>query len=230
MNVNTSNTTANNAANQVNGKEVAPPPPVNPKGDMSGPDTFMKLLVAELKQQDPNDPMDSRQMVEQLATLSSVQKLSSIDDKLGSLNSGSLESATLQSAGLIGKKVTAKSNHLGLDALNSPSGKYQLQGEAKDVNVSILGADGNKVQAMALGAQKTGAQTFQWDGKGSDGRRMPNGTYTFQIDATDAAGKPVSANTQISGLVSEVSYQNGTPQVVIAGSSVSLADVTSIAQ
>ena len=68
--------------------------PPNPKGDMSGTDTFMKLLIAELKQQDPNEPMQAREMVAQLSQLSSVQKLTEIDAKLGTLQDGSIASAS----------------------------------------------------------------------------------------------------------------------------------------
>jgi flagellar basal-body rod modification protein FlgD len=195
-----------------------------------GQDTFMKLLVAELKQQDPMDPMQARDMVAQLATLSSVQKLTAIDTKIGTLNDDSVHSASLQSANLIGRKVTANKSRLALTGIGLPSGGYQLPSAAEKVNVKVLDSTGNTVTSLDLGAQKPGARTFEWDGKNEGGTRLPNGTYTFQVTATDAKGVAVPATTQVSGVVSEVSYQNGAAEVLVDGARVSLADVTQIAQ
>lgn len=205
------------------------PAPANPKGDMSSTDTFMKLLVAELKYQDPMDPMQNRDMVAQLATLSSVQKLTSIDDKLGGLQQGTLQDSSLQSANLIGKTVTAKTNRLTLNSIGDAAGGFKLANDAESVKVSVLDSQGNPVQAFDLGALKSGQRSFSWDGKNAAGQRVAAGNYSFKIDASNAAGAVV-ASTEVSGLVSEVAYSNGTPEVVIGDAHVSLSDVTSVAQ
>jgi flagellar basal-body rod modification protein FlgD len=197
---------------------------------MGGRDTFMKLLVAELKYQDPMDPMQNRDMVAQLATLSSVQKLTEIDDKLGGLQQGSLRDSSLQSAGLIGKTVTAKTNRLTLSSIGDSAGGFRLANDAKSVKVSVLDSKGNTVKSVDLGAQKQGQCAFTWDGKGVDGQRVAPGDYTFQIDAADAAGAPIVASTEVSGVVSEVAYTNGTPEIVIGEAHVGIGDVTSVAQ
>lgn len=204
--------------------------PANPKGDMSSQDTFMKLLVAELKHQDPMDPMQSRDMVAQLAQLSSVQKLSTIDDKLAGLQRGSIEGASLQSANLIGKTVTAQTNRLTLNGFNTPAGAYRLNGDADNVTIQVTDGQGQAVRSLELGAQKSGGKTFEWDGRDSSGRRVPNGMYSFRIDATNAQGAPVLASTEVSGLVSEISYSNGAPEVVVGNVHVGISDVTSVAQ
>jgi flagellar basal-body rod modification protein FlgD len=220
-NVTTPQTNTNNTSGNI---------PPNPKGDM-GADTFMKLLVAELKNQDPNQPMDAREMVAQLSSLSSVQKLTEIDDKLSSLQGGSNASTSLQSSGLIGRTVSAKTNRLSLiDGLSQVQGSYQLQGNTKDVQVKVMNADGTVVRTLDAGALKGGAQTFKWDGNMDNGKRAQNGTYTFQVSATDDKGLPVPASSEVSGLVTEVTYESGAPEVVVGGAHVALADVTSIAQ
>jgi flagellar basal-body rod modification protein FlgD len=206
------------------------PVPANPKGDMSSQDTFMKLLVAELKYQDPMDPLQNRDMVAQLATLSSVQKLSGIDDKLGGMQQSSLRDASLQSAGLIGKTVTAQTNRLTLSGLGEPAGAFRLANDAKSVTVSVIDSKGNPVQNIDLGALKQGQQSFSWDGKSINGQRVAAGNYTFQVNAADASGAPIVASTQVSGVVSEVAYTNGTPEIVIGGAHVGVSDVTSVAQ
>jgi flagellar basal-body rod modification protein FlgD len=197
---------------------------------MSSQDTFMKLLVAELKNQDPMDPMQSRDMVAQLATLSSVQKLGAIDDKLAGLQKDSMSGSSLQSANLIGKTVTAKTNRLTLNSFNSSVGGYRLQGDANSVQVSIVDSSGQTVRTLNLDKQSAGDKTFDWDGRDVTGRRVPNGKYLFQVAATDAQGAPVPTTSEVSGPVTEVTYTNGAPEVVVGDVHVGVSDVTSIAQ
>ena len=206
------------------------PVPANPNGDVSGQDTFMKLLVAELKHQDPMDPVKNRDLVAQLATLTSVQKLTAIDEKLSGLQQGTLEGASLQSANLIGKTVTARTNSLTVNSLGVSAGGYGLPKAAASVKVSIVDSAGEVVSSIEANNQAAGEKTFQWDGKDVNGRRMPNGKYRFQVTATDSAGAPIIPTTEVSGKVSEVRYANGAPEVVVGNVHVGLTDVTSVAQ
>ena len=215
---------------QTNTNNTAGNIPPNPKGDM-GADTFMKLLVAELKNQDPNQPLDAREMVTQLSSLSSVQKLTEIDDKFTALQSTSNASTSLQSSGLIGRTVSAKTNRLALvDGFSSTQGSYQLQGNAKDVQVKVMNDQGTVVRTIDAGGLNGGTQAFKWDGNMDNGKRADNGSYTFQVSATDDKGLPVPASSEVSGLVTEVTYENGAPEVVVGGAHALLSDVTSIAQ
>jgi flagellar basal-body rod modification protein FlgD len=197
---------------------------------MSGQDTFMKLLVAELKHQDPMDPVQSRDMVAQLAQLTSVQKLSGIDEKLAGLQQGTLDGSSLQSANLIGKTVTAKTNRLTLNSLNASTGGYRLQNDADNVKVAVVDKGGQTIQTLDLGTQRAGGKTFEWDGRDVTGQRVPNGKYSFQITATDSQGAPVVTTTEVSGPVTEVSFVNGAPEVVVGGVHVGVSDVTTVAQ
>jgi len=204
--------------------------PPNPKGDMGSTETFMKLLVAELKQQDPMDPMQARDMVAQLASLTTVQKLTGIDAKLSGLQDGSIASASMQSASLIGKTVTAATNRLTLNSTGTPTGSYKLQNAAETVSVKVVDGTGQVVRSFEAGAQSGGPKTFEWDGRDASGRRVPNGTYNFAVTAQDSKGIPVPVSTEVNGLVTEITYENGAPEVVVGGAHVALADVTSIAQ
>jgi flagellar basal-body rod modification protein FlgD len=203
--------------------------PANPSGDM-GVDTFMKLLVAELKNQDPNQPMDAREMVTQLSQLTGVEKLSDMDQKLTDLSTANTAANSVQSAGLIGKTVSADAHNLNLSSGKNPTGNYQVQGAANSVKVQISDSAGKLIRTVTGGAQSPGPRSFLWDGKDDVGMRVPDGTYTFAVTAQDAKGIPVATSTQVSGLVTEVTYESGAPEVVVGGAQVPLADVTSIAQ
>jgi flagellar basal-body rod modification protein FlgD len=202
----------------------------NPKG-LLGKDAFMKLLVAELKQQDPMDPMKAREMVGQLADLSTVEKLTGIDDKLTTLQNISAASSGISNAGLIGRRVEADTKNLTLGASGGASGGvYNLNDNAETVTVKVRDAAGNVVKNFDQGSQKLGPQALKWDGTTDAGARAPSGMYSFEITAKAAGGRPVVATTKVSGLVTSVTYENGTPEVVVGTSHVPLGDVTTISQ
>lgn len=202
----------------------------NPNGAL-GQDAFMKLLVAELKNQDPSDPMNSRDTVAQLATLSQVEKMTSMDEKLGSLQNITAAAAGIQNAGLIGRKVEADTKNLSLaDAGAAGGGVFNLNNNAATVQVKIRDSSGTSVKTIDMGSLKLGPQQVKWDGTNDQGKRAPTGLYTFQITAKDSAGQPVVATTKVSGMVTKVTYENGTPEVVVGTSKVPLGDVTTITQ
>jgi flagellar basal-body rod modification protein FlgD len=202
----------------------------NPNGQL-GKDAFMKLLVAELKQQDPMDPMKAREMVGQLADLSTVEKLTGIDDKLTTLQNITAASSGISNAGLIGRRVEADTKNLTLGPNGGASGGiYNLADSASTVTVKIRDGNGRTVKTLDLGSQKLGPQALKWDGTNDSGGRAPSGMYNFEITAKAASGHPVVATTKVSGLVTSVTYENGTPEVVVGTSHVPLGDVTTISQ
>jgi flagellar basal-body rod modification protein FlgD len=176
------------------------------------------------------DPMQAREMVAQLASLTSVQKLTTIEDKLTLLHDASVAGSSMQSANLIGRTVTAQKSRLQLSGVGLPTGGYTLPSAADSVSVKVLNSEGKVVRTLDLGAQKAGQQSFQWDGRSDGKARLSNGAYTFDVTAKNAQGTTVPASTQVSGLVSEVTFENGAAEVVVGGARVSLADVTQIAQ
>jgi flagellar basal-body rod modification protein FlgD len=214
---------------QTTRADATAPVPPNPSSEM-GKEAFLKLLVAELKNQDPMDPMQSRDMVAQLATLSSVEKLGGIDTKLGELQATNAANTGLQSAGLIGHNVTGDTSRLSLTSTSNPQGSYELQGKANQVAIQVRDAGGNVVRTITSGAQRLGPQQFLWDGKTDGGTRAPDGSYTFEVAAQDDKGIPVAATTAVSGLVTQITYEGGVPKVVVGGARIPLADITSIAQ
>jgi flagellar basal-body rod modification protein FlgD len=201
----------------------------NPKGIL-GQDAFMKLLVAELKAQDPMDPMKSREMVGQLADLSEVEKLTGIDDKMTTLQNITASSSGISNAGLIGRRIEADTKNLTLGDAGGSSALYSLSDNASTVTVKVRDSSGTVVKNLDMGGKNLGPQTLKWDGTNDRGDRAPSGLYSFEITAKNAVGHPVVATTKVSGLVTKVTYENGTPEVVVGNSNVPLGDVTSIAQ
>ncbi|MBI3791861.1 MAG: flagellar hook assembly protein FlgD, partial [Gemmatimonadetes bacterium] len=171
-----------------------------------GKDDFIKLLVAQLKHQDPMNPQDGTQMATQLAQFSSVEQLMNINNTLtaqGSANAGmstALENAT--AIGLIGKQVSIAEPGVtvGPDAIDP----YQTElPSAGNVTVSLLDSTGKVVRTEALGAQAAGRQSLDIGGLASG---LAAGTYTIKVSLTDAAGRTTSPATFITKKVDGVQF------------------------
>lgn len=160
---------------------------------------FLTLLVTQLRNQDPLNPMDNSQVttqMSQISTVSSLEKLNaSVSQMLDVYNNGQ----TLQAAGMIGKSVMYSGSQLILQNGQAVGG-VSLSGPADKVTVSVLDAAGNIIQTEDLGARSAGTFGFVWDGANAAGNTMSDGKYRFQVSATQG-GKSVSANTLQAGSV-----------------------------
>lgn len=195
-----------------------------------GRDDFMKLLVAQLKNQDPNNPVDAKDLVTQLSQLTSVEKLVSIDDSIQSLKAATNGMAANQSSSLIGKIVEASNDTVKLNATGSVTSAVNLGQGADKVLVKVANESGRVVNTFELTNKMPGAQTITWDGYTDSKDRAAAGVYTLEVVATDKAGNPVQADMKVSGVVNGVSYENGYPEVVLGTTSVPLSNITSIRQ
>ncbi|MEY4512673.1 MAG: hypothetical protein RLZZ450_4795 [Pseudomonadota bacterium] len=193
-------------------------------------DDFMKLLVAQLKNQDPNNPLDTKELVTQLSQLTSVEQLVTMNDKLASLTQATNSMAANQSSGLIGKTVRGTADTVQLTSTASVSSAVELMQNAEKVTVSIANDAGRVVRTMELGKTSAGVQTLSWNGKTDSGERATNGTYKFEIAAKDKNGVAIEADQTVSGIVTGVDYDNGAPQLVIGTTRVPLSQISSISQ
>ena len=193
-----------------------------------GRDAFMQLLVTQLRNQDPMDPMDAREMVTQLSELTSVEELRSIDHRLTALEIATGGMANTQVAGLVGKHVSANGAGLRLSEAGPAKGVYSLSESAKEVTITIRNEAGEEVRTIEIGAGYAGSHGFEWDGLDASGARMPPGRYAVEVSATNAEGNPVEANTEVQGLVTGISYESGYPELIVGEARLLLGDVTSI--
>ena len=193
-----------------------------------GKNDFMKLLVAQLQNQDPMEPMDARETITQLTELTSVEQLVAIEGRMQSLEVGMAGVANTQVAGIVGRSVVADGSSLRLGGTGDAQGLFELAGRAEDVTVTIRDANGDPVRELTLGAQPPGQQAFSWDGMGDDGERLPPGRYSVEVRALDENGQQVAVEQQVRGLVEGIRYQDGIPELMIGDARVLLGDVESI--
>ncbi len=201
----------------------------NPSSEM-GRDAFMKLLVAQLRNQDPLDPMDSRDFIAQLSQLTSVEKLIEIEGRLQDANASAQEASKVQSSALIGKQVVADSSSVRISDFGSADLHFDLEAPASDVTVSIRDAEGNEMRTLSTTNAGMGPQSMTWDGRNMAGERLPAGEYHMVVSATGEGGQEVLARNRVSGLVEGVSYEGGEPALIIGGAQVSFSDLLSVSQ
>jgi flagellar basal-body rod modification protein FlgD len=206
--------------------------PANATGsDVLGKDEFLKILTAQLANQDPTAPMDSNAFVAQLAQFSALEQQQNTNDILTQMLA--LQTKTNQTDSVsvavssVGKEAFYNASQMTLSAGGSISVDATLASPATEVTMEIDDANGNEVRHQSFGAM-SGTQTLTWDGCNDSGVAQSPGTYTVKVTATDISGNPVSVTQQSSGLITGVTFQNGITQLMIGNTPISLSDVTSI--
>lgn len=191
---------------------------------------FLKLLVAQLSNQDPLSPTDPGEFVAQLSQFSSLEQLMNIKGGLDLVAVTQTAGTSAQMVSFIGKDVSYDGGSVVWTDKQSPIDlRYSLKSASSDVEVRIADASGNTLETRSLGAQMAGANTFNFDGRLQNGKTLAAGTYTVEITAKDAAGNKTPVDLRGSGRVTGVTFENGYPQLVLAdGRTLGLAQVLEI--
>lgn len=144
---------------------------------------FLKLLVTQLKNQDPLQPLDNAQVTSQVAQLNTVTGIQDLNTAVNNINMAMGSSQVIQSTALLGKKVLSEGNGLNFEGKPLAFG-LDLAVGADTVNIDIKDGLGRVVSTQNLGRLPSGLHTIEWDGATTDGSAAPNGNYTFSVQAT----------------------------------------------
>lgn len=181
-------------------------------------DRFLKLLVTQMKNQDPLNPLDNAQVTSQMAQLSTVTGINQLNDAVKALSDSFLMGQSLQAASLVGHGVMIPGNKMEL-ADGAAYGGVELPQAVDRLTIKIKDASGEVIHTVDLGAQNAaGSIPFQWDGVTDSGAVAPSGSYTFEA-AAEQGGKKVEVGTLAVGQVASVSLglQGATLNVVGLG-------------
>jgi len=192
-------------------------------------DQFMTLLVAQIKYQDPTNPMDSAQMTSQLAQISTVEGIDQLNTTMSEMSKTMQSGQTYQASSLIGKSVLAPGKAFNL-VNGSSAFAVQLPSAASSVIVSIKNSAGQTVDSMNLGTQSAGVIPLTWNGKDQAGKALPDGVYTLQV-AANTGGKSVNGvgltYAKVNGVGNDA--KSGAAQLVLGnGATTSLSSVVQI--
>ena len=178
-------------------------------------DRFLTLLVTQLRNQDPLNPMDNAEVTSQIAQLSTVNGINQLNNTLLALSGQMDVSQSMQAASLIGKGVLVPGSKVLLGSYpDDPTEKEttpfgaDLISSAANVVVTIFDAGGNAVRQYELGPQAAGVLSLDWDGTSDDGSPLNDGAYTVQVAAMDADGKTLPVEPLTYGQVSSVAYSS----------------------
>jgi flagellar basal-body rod modification protein FlgD len=162
-------------------------------------DRFLTMLVAQLKNQDPLNPLDNAQVTTQMAQISTVEGINKLNATLQSLASAFGASQSLQAASMVGRQVLAEGSSLELfkdaDGTMIGRGGYELAAKADGLTLTVKDAAGAIVHKAELGKQDAGMHVFEWDGKTDAGVDAKPGLYTFEIAARE--GKTLVESTRL---------------------------------
>ncbi|WJV52179.1 flagellar hook assembly protein FlgD [Pectobacteriaceae bacterium CE90] len=165
--------------------------------------SFLTLLVAQLKNQDPTNPMDNNQLVSQLAQLNTVSGIEKLNTTLGSISGQINSNQSVQATTLIGHGVMIPGKSILVGQGTSTPFGVELGSAAENVTVTITDGSGKVVRSMELGQLTAGVHSYSWDGKNDDGTTAADGSYTMAVSATSGGVQQVVQPLQY-GLVNGV--------------------------
>jgi flagellar basal-body rod modification protein FlgD len=172
--------------------------------DTASADRFLKLLVAQMQNQDPLNPLDNAQVTSQMAQINTVSGIEKLNTTVQGLQSQFIQMQALQGASLVGHDVIVAGNKL--DIANAVGqGGFELTSAADAVKVEVLNAGGRVIDTMQLGAQTTGRHSFDWDASKSG----TDTNLTFRVTATSGAAT-LSSTALMRDKVSAVSTAGDT--------------------
>ena len=179
-----------------------------------GRDQFLTLLIAQLKNQDPLNPLESADFTAQLAQFSSLEQLFGINESLDGIEEAVAARASDNVLDYIGKSVKTLDNSIFVKNGTTESNVYELE-DAADVAISIRDDEGLEIRTIYAGWQDAGEHELIWDGKDSQGSVVGDGVYTFELEATDEEGFIVPYDTYLVGEVTGVTYYGGDPFLMV---------------
>jgi flagellar basal-body rod modification protein FlgD len=143
-------------------------------------EAFLELLVTELQNQDPTQPMENKDLVAQLSQLSSTEQITNMSQAIQEMVNSQMSLNKLQAASLIGKTVVVNDNTIVLQSGVAEGLNYGLDNSSQ-VYLEIYDSKGQVVYTEDLGVQEAGLHSYVWSGRNNDGTMMPDGEYLYGI-------------------------------------------------
>lgn len=193
------------------------PTPASTQTQMTQGD-FLTLMTAQLKNQDPFDPVDNTQMVAQMAQFSSLAGISEMNSTLKSIAERLGGTSTSDMMSWVGRTVLTPGDTAYPRTDGSLGGTIELGADATQVNVTIENANGQVLKTLPLGPQTAGSIDFEWDGTTDSGEEAGAGPFKIRVAAEGADGKSVAAQPLVWAPVTSVSRSSsGDPVLTVPG-------------
>lgn len=189
---------------------------------------FLKLLVTQLKNQDPLEPMDASEFTSQLVQFASVEQQIYQNSNLEKLLETAHVSQVSNLANFLGKTVEAQTDDFNL-ADGSATIKYKLLERSDSTKITISDSSGKAVY-KTNGNKDTVLTPFVWSGVDDFGNQLPDGQYSFIVEAINAAGDPIEYSRSITGVVTAAGSDAGNVNLFLGDVSIGLEDILTLTQ
>lgn len=179
-----------------------------------GKNEFLNLFMTQMSNQDPMNPMESKEMMGQLAQMGIMEQVQNMNSQMKTLNETQKDIAKFQVSSFIGKDVVAGNNGLELHKGSSSPVYYQLKTDANDLSIRIKNDAGETVLNQNLGMVPSGYHEYVWNGKNDKDVVLPEGKYKIELNAKDTEGNSQPVDTFQNFKVTQVEYQKGKPWLI----------------
>ena len=183
-------------------------------------DTFLTLLTTQLRNQDPLEPLDTEKFTEQLVQFASVEQSIQTNQHLEALLALQSASASETALAMVGR-VASVGSEIATLTQEAAQWTYALPENAAAVAINVFDAN-NALVASLAGPANAGAHNVVWNGAANGGGRAPEGAYRLSVEATDSDGAAIAVDIAARGRVDAVAFDNGAPEIEIAGQRFSL--------
>jgi flagellar basal-body rod modification protein FlgD len=192
-----------------------------------GKDDFLKLLITQLANQDPMEPMDNEELISQMTQFTSLEQLQNLNEssEMSNILARSMNNAL--STNLIGREIVVRGDTIVVDDGSVQSGSFQAP-EAGSAEVTITDGSEQVVKTIQLEVEESGLCEINWDGTNQNGDDVVEGEYTFSVTFTDISGVEQTVSSCIAGRVTVVKFEDGNAVVRVSGRDYYLSNVVEI--
>ena len=191
-----------------------------------GKDDFLRIMITQMRHQDPTNPFKAEQMATEMAQFTSVEQLQNVNQNLAKMTQANQPLERLAMTNLIGKTVTIDRERFPHTEGANESLSVNLPKDAVEMRMSVLNTEtGETVFDKDLGSQKAGPVTFSWDGRKANTLPAKAGTYLLRVEAKDAQGRSLNTNPMGQARIIGVSFEGAEP-VFLVGDAHQQAKIT----
>ena len=192
-------------------------------------EAFLELLVTQLKNQDPLEPLKDREFIAQMTQLSTLEQITNMSESVQKFVESSASLYRAQVSSMVGKYAVVKSNILELKNGMTQTQIFKLD-EPSHVILKIYDENGKVVREEDLGNLEAGMQTFLWDGRNSDGVSLPDGKYTFNLYSVESDGNLSEILAMDGGEIEAIQFRDNDVYVMINNNFYPLNSIIEISQ
>ncbi|HID81004.1 MAG TPA: flagellar hook assembly protein FlgD [Chromatiales bacterium] len=195
-----------------------------------GQDEFLKLMLTQLRFQDPFKPMENGEFIAQMAQFSTVSGIDEMQKSMEALSTSLISNQALQASNLVGRNVLAPSNTATLNETGTVEGAFELPASASQITMSVFDESGNLIRTADLGTKPAGQHNFSWDGQTNEDSRAAAGKYTIKIEY-GSGENAAAAEVLIQNKIASVNFAASGGQIsltTVDGQSLKFSDIRQI--